>query len=221
MNTDSHQDRIQPTAAPSRRTYGRWRTRWIRGSLAWTVLSIATIALHGRTVEEKRTILFMGDSLTAGYGVELEESYPALIQQMLEAADLPYRAVNAGLSGETSAGGIRRLNWLLRQEIEILVVALGGNDGLRGLDPQATESNLQAILDQGHRESPHTVVMLAGMRAPPNMGPEYTDAFDRVFTSLTSRNDALLIPFLLEDVAAVPELTQADGIHPSGVAGPR
>lgn len=188
---------------------------WVRGGLAWVVVSIGTIALHARTVEEKRTILFLGDSLTAGLGVDLEESYPALIQEMLDAAGLPFRSVNAGQSGETSAGGLRRLNWLLRQEIEILVVALGGNDGLRGLDPLTTESNLQAILDRMHEESPHTVVMIAGMRAPPNMGSDYTRAFDRVFPGLTSRTRALLIPFLLEDVAAVPELSQADGIHPN------
>jgi len=128
---------------------------------------------------------------------------------------LPYRAVNAGVSGETSAGALRRLDWLLQQPVAVLVVETGANDGLRGQDPEATRGNIQAILDRARRQSLPPRIVLLGMEAPPNLGAEYTRRFRSVFPELARKNDALLVPFLLEGVAGIPSMNQADGIHPT------
>lgn len=160
-------------------------------------------------------VVFLGTSLTAGYGLPEDEAYPALVQAKIDAAGLAYRVVNAGVSGETSAGGLRRLDWLLRQPVAVLVVELGANDGLRGQDVDAMRGNLQAIIDQARAAHPGIRIAIAGMESPPNMGRAYTAAFRRVFPELAEANDATLIPFLLEGVAAVPELNQTDGIHPT------
>ncbi len=161
------------------------------------------------------TILFFGDSLTAGYGLEPDEAYPARIQEKIEKEGLNFKAVNGGLSGETSAGGLRRIQWMLRRPIAILILALGSNDGLRGLDPMNTRQNLQAIMDQTRQVNPHAVFLIAGLKAPPNMGSDYSEMFDRIFHDLAKINNSVLIPFLLEDVAGIPSLNQADGIHPN------
>lgn len=180
-----------------------------------------------KDVEEQRTeadnrpaILFFGTSLTAGLGLEPEEAYPAVIQQKLDSAGLAFRAVNAGVSGETSAAGLRRIDWLLQQPIAVLVLELGANDALRGQDLVAARQNLQAIIDRTHARYPAVRVVVAGMQAPPNLGSRYTREFRELFTALAQENQATLIPFLLEGVAAVPELNQADGIHPTA-AGAR
>jgi len=160
-------------------------------------------------------VLFLGTSLTAGYGLELEQAYPALIQQRIDSAGLEFRVVNAGESGRTSAGGLARIDWLLREPVAVLVLELGANDGLRGLDPDELRQNLQEIVDRTRAAHPAARIVVAGMEAPPNLGDRYTEAFRAVFPALAERNDAVLIPFLLEGVAAVPELNQADGIHPT------
>jgi len=160
-------------------------------------------------------ILFVGTSLTAGYGVDPSEAYPALIQQKIDAAGLRYRVANAGVSGETSAGARRRMDWLLRQEVAVLVVETGANDGLRAQDPDATRENIQAILDRARRQEPPPKLVLVAMEAPPNYGEEYRRRFRALYPELARRNGALLIPFLLDGVAGVAALNQADGIHPT------
>lgn len=159
-------------------------------------------------------VLFLGTSLTAGLGLSESEAYPALIQAKLDAAGIPLRVVNAGVSGETSAGGLRRIDWLLRQPVAVLVLELGANDALRGQDLEATRRNLQAIIDRTRAAHPDAAIVIAGMQAPPNLGDRYTSAFRDIFPDLARRNRAALIPFLLEGVAGVPRLNQADGIHP-------
>lgn len=160
-------------------------------------------------------ILFLGNSLTAGYGLTADEAFPALIQQKLDSAGYHYRVFNAGVSGETSAGGARRIDWLLRQPIAVLVLELGANDALRGQDLRATRANLQTIIDRTRARYPDVKIVIAGMQAPPNLGPRYTEEFRQLFIDLARENDATLIPFLLEGVGGVPELNQVDGIHPT------
>ena len=165
---------------------------------------------------EPRTIVFFGDSLTAGYGLDdPAEAFPALIQQKIDAAGRPWRVVNAGLSGETTAGGLRRLDWIMRQPIGIFVLELGANDGLRGIPPEASRSNLQAMIDRIRTRYPNVNVVLAGMQLPPNLGPEYIRQFATMYPELARKNHATLIPFLLEGVGGEPSLNQADGIHPN------
>jgi len=162
---------------------------------------------------ERPEVVFLGDSLTAGLGLPPEESFPALIQQRLDEAGLDFAVVNAGVSGDTSAGGLRRLEWALQGDPRVLIVALGGNDGLRGLPPEDLRRNLAAIIEGGQRAG--ATVMLAGMEAPPNNGPDYTARFRRVYPELARAYDIPLIPFLLEGVAGESSLNQADGIHPN------
>ena len=166
---------------------------------------------------DTKTIVFFGDSLTFGYGLDdpAAEAYPALIQQKLDAAHLPYRAVNAGLSGETSAGGLRRIDWILRQRIDIFVLALGANDGLRGIEPAVTRANLEAILDRVRVRNPAAKLIVAGMMMPPSMGSDYARDFDALFPTVAKSHHAILIPFLLAGVGGHPDLNQADGIHPT------
>jgi len=160
-------------------------------------------------------VVFLGTSLTAGYGLDEDEAYPARIQQKIDSAGLSYRVINAGVSGETSAGGLRRIDWLLRQPVAVLVIELGANDGLRGQDIDSMRMNLQRIIDSTRAQQPDARIVIAGMEAPPNMGRSFTDRFRRVFPEVARANDAALIPFLLDGVAAVPSLNQADGIHPT------
>jgi acyl-CoA thioesterase-1 len=157
----------------------------------------------------------LGTSLTAGLGVDPSEAYPAVIQQKLDAAGLGYRVVGAGVSGETSAGALRRMDWLLRQRVSVLVVETGANDGLRGQDPAATRANIQAILDRAHEQDPPPQIVLVAMEALPNYGEEYRESFRAIYPELAEANDALLVPFFLEGVAGRAELNQADGIHPT------
>lgn len=163
----------------------------------------------------KQTVLFFGNSLAAGYGVEPSQAFPALIGEKIDSAGLNYTVVNAGLSGETTAGGKSRIGWVLRQPVAVFVLELGGNDGLRGLPLSATRQNLQAIMDTVRRKSPQATIVLAGMQIPPNLGTDYTREFRELFKELADRNKAVLIPFLLENVGGIPKLNQADGIHPN------
>ncbi|MBL9186800.1 MAG: arylesterase [Opitutaceae bacterium] len=172
--------------------------------------------------EPPRTIVFFGDSLTAGYGLEdpSSQGYPAIIQRKIDAAGLAWRAVNAGLSGETSAGGLRRIDWILRQPIDVFVLALGGNDGLRGVDPAVTRGNLEKILERVRAKYPRAQLVVAGMQMPAGMGPEFAQAFAEVFPTVAAKHDAALIPFLLEGVGGSAALNQPDRIHPTA-AGQR
>ncbi|MDA1093792.1 MAG: arylesterase [Acidobacteria bacterium] len=158
-------------------------------------------------------IVFLGDSLTAGLGLAADASYPALLQQRLDAEGYRYDVVNAGVSGDTSAGGVRRLEWSLEGDVRILVVALGANDGLRGLPPNEMRKNLSAIL--GRAQAQGITIILTGMEAPPNYGAEYTRQFREVYTDLAREYRVRLLPFLLQGVAGVATLNQADGIHPN------
>jgi acyl-CoA thioesterase-1 len=165
--------------------------------------------------EKPPVILFFGDSLTAGYGLSPEESFPTLVEKSLIEKGKTCKVVNAGLSGETSAGGLARIDWVLRQPVDIFVLELGANDGLRGLPLEQTERNLQAIIDKVKAKSPDAKIVIAGMLVPPNMGPDYTEKFRKIFPELAKKNNATLIPFLLQDVAGDAKLNQPDGIHPN------
>jgi acyl-CoA thioesterase-1 len=167
-----------------------------------------------------KRLLFVGTSLTAGLGLEPEQAYPARIARRIDSLDLPYRVDNAGYSGETSAGALRRIDWLVREPVDVFVLETGANDGLRGLSVDSMRANIQAIIDRVRAASPNVRILLLGMEAPPNLGPRYTSEFRKVFPELAERNGATLLPFLLVGVAAVDSLNQGDGIHPN-VAGSR
>ena len=162
-----------------------------------------------------RTIVFFGDSLTAGFGLDPAQAYPALIQARVREAGLDYEVVNAGISGDTTSGGVARLDWVLRRPVDVFVLALGANDGLRGISPAETRRNLETILARVHARYPQAKLMVAGMQLPPNMGSAYTDEFRAVFPEVARAAGASLVPFLLEGVAARPELNQPDMIHPT------
>ncbi len=164
---------------------------------------------------EVKHIVFFGNSLTAGYGLDPSQAFPALIQQRIDSLKLPYLAVNAGLSGETSAGGNTRVDWILKQPVEIFVLELGANDGLRGIQLDETVKNLQSITDKVKTAYPQAKIVLAGMQVPPNMGKAYSDRFRALYGELAEKNNAALVPFLLEGVGGIPELNQGDGIHPT------
>ena len=168
-----------------------------------------------RVVVDEGVVLFFGDSVTAGYGLDPALAFPALVQERISARGWAYRVVNAGVSGETTSGGLRRIDWLLQQKVAVLVLELGANDALRGTDLALTAGNLQAIIDRARARYPKVEVVVAGMRVPPNLGADYTSAFAALFLRLAEVNDAHLIPFLLADVGGVPELNLADGIHPN------
>ncbi len=165
--------------------------------------------------DDRPVVLCVGTSLTAGLGLDPSEAYPALLQQKIDAAGLRYRVVNAGVSGETSAGARRRMGWLMRQPVAVLLVETGANDGLRGQDPGATRENIRAILDEARRQTPPPRLVLAGMEALPNYGEEYRRRFRAIYPELARRNGAALVPFLLDGVAGEARLNQADGIHPT------
>lgn len=168
-----------------------------------------------QNTEDLKVILFFGTSLTAGMGLNPNEAFPAVIQEKIDSLNLPYEVVNAGLSGETTASGKNRINWVMSQKIDIFVLELGANDGLRGIPLKETKSNLQAIIDMVKEKNPDTKIVLAGMEIPPNMGEAYTSEFRNIFPGLAKKNNLELVPFLLKGVGGVPELNQPDGIHPT------
>ncbi len=165
--------------------------------------------------EEKRTIVFLGNSLTAGYGLDPSQAFPALIQKKIDSMGLLYKVVNAGVSGETSSGGLGRISWILRQPIDIFVLELGANDGLRGIPVAETRKNLQAMIDSVASRYPAAKIMLAGMQIPPNMGATYASQFRELFPDLAKHNKITLIPFLLEGVGGEARFNQQDGVHPT------
>ena len=164
----------------------------------------------------KKTILFFGNSLTAGYGLDdPKQAFAGLVQARLDSLGLPWTGVNAGVSGETTAGGEGRIDWILKQPIDIFVLELGGNDGLRGIPVTETRENLQTIIDKVRSANPQVKIILAGMMVPPNMGPDYGKAFQKIYPELAEKNKVALIPFLLEGVGGEPALNLPDGIHPT------
>jgi len=166
-------------------------------------------------------VLFLGTSLTAGQGLDPEEAYPALIQKKIDAAGLGYRVVNAGVGGDTSADALGRLDWLLRQRVDVLVVETGANDALRGQDPAAIKENIRAILHEARAHAPAPRLVLVGMEAPRNLGPDYVRRFHALYPELARETGSVLVPFLLEGVGGVESLNQADGIHPTAAGHQR
>jgi acyl-CoA thioesterase-1 len=169
---------------------------------------------------DRERVVFLGTSLTAGYGLDASAAYPALIQQKIDSAGLPFEAVNAGVSGETSAGALRRIDWLLRDPPAVLVIETGANDGLRGQDIDSLRGNIQAIIDRANDLTPRPRIVLVGMRMLANYGSNYVRRFEAVYPELARRNNLSLVPFLLEGVAGVDSLNQPDQIHPTA-AGQR
>ena len=176
------------------------------GGLGWSADS--------KSSAETRNIVILGDSLAAGYGLDPTQAFPALLQRKVDDAGWNFKVINAGVSGDTSAGGLRRLDWLLKRKVDVLVIELGGNDGLRGLSPRAMKKNLQAIIDRTREKYPAARIVIAGMRMPANFG-EYALEFARVFPDLAAENNLPLVPFLLEGVGGKPELNLPDRIHPT------
>lgn len=180
------------------------------------ILVIIAVSLMAQdNNKEKKRILFLGNSITAGFGLTEEQAYPNIIQGKIDSLELNYICQNAGLSGETTSGGLRRLDWLLKQEIDILVIALGGNDGLRGIPPELSKENLEKIVGQARRKYPKIKIIITGMQAPPNMGKDFTERFKKVFEQVAKDKKTALVPFLLKDVGGYKDLNQADQMHPN------
>lgn len=167
------------------------------------------------TIAKTKTIVFFGNSLTAGYGLTPQQAFPALIQNKIDSLGLPYHVINAGVSGETSSGGGARIDWILKQPLDVFVLELGANDGLRGIPLSQTRQSLQSIIDKVKTKYPSAKLVLAGMQIPPNMGASYTAEFKNLYPELAAKNNMALIPFLLEGVGGEAKLNQEDGIHPS------
>lgn len=176
---------------------------------------IQEITAQQAPANAQKTILFFGNSLTAGYGIEQDDAFTGLTQDRIDSLGLNYRVINGGLSGETTAGGLSRLDWFLEDEPAIFVLELGGNDGLRGILPSESKKNLLGIIDKVRAKYPNTEIILAGMQIPPNMGQDYTDEFKNIYPEVAAEKNVKLIPFLLEGVAGDPSLNLPDGIHPT------
>jgi acyl-CoA thioesterase-1 len=168
-----------------------------------------------KTTQAVKTIIFFGNSLTAGFGLDPSEAFPALIQQKIDSSHLHYKVVNAGVSGETSSGGNSRVDWILKQPVDVFILELGANDGLRGIPVTETRKNLQSIIDKVKARYPQAKLVLAGMQVPPNMGHAYASQFRNIFSELAMHNQMALVPFLLEGVGGIRELNLPDGIHPT------
>lgn len=167
------------------------------------------------TAPIKKTIVFFGNSLTAGYGLSPSQAFPAIIQTKIDSLGLPYQVVNAGVSGETSSGGNSRVDWILRQPVDVFVLELGANDGLRGIPLSETRKSLQSIIDKVRSTYPAAKLVLAGMQVPPNMGQKYSTEFRNIYKELAGKNEMTLVPFILEGVGGETHLNQEDGIHPT------
>ena len=185
---------------------------FFRKILLLSVLLLATQHTHGETAKK---IVFLGDSITAGYGLKKEEAYPSLIKNLAAADGHHIEVVNAGLSGDTTSGGLRRVRILARKPMDLIVIALGGNDGLRGIPPKSSQTNLEAIVDIIQKNHPETKIIIAGMQMPDNMGEKYTHAFQKIFSTVAETKKVQHLEFLLEGVAAEKDLNFPDGIHPN------
>ena len=177
------------------------------------LLLAAVLSASAQTTN--RTVLVLGDSIAAGYGVDPEEGFVSILQKKVQDSKLPFTVVNGGVSGDTTSGGLRRIDWLLRRKIDVLLLELGGNDGLRGITPGASRTNLQAIIDKAKAKYPDVRVIVAGMQMPTTMGRDYTEEFTAIFPAIAKQNGTKLIPFLLEGVGGDPKLNQPDMIHPN------
>src|SRR5688572_25606059 len=184
----------------------------MRKHLCFLMLAISLLCA---AASEPKRIVVLGDSIAAGYGLDTEEAFPALIQEKIQRAGLNYAVINAGVSGDTTAGGLRRIGWLLRQPVHLLILELGGNDGLRGISPEETEKNLRGIIEKVREKYPSAQIVIAGMQMPENMGPEYVAKFRGIFPRVAKETKAALIPFLLEGVGGKAGLNQPDRIHPT------
>lgn len=188
--------------------------------LLWFVLIFLILTQTAKSEEPRRplkspTVLVLGDSLAAGFGVDPSEAFPAVLQQRAEASGMSVRVINGGVSGDTTAGGLRRLDWMLRSPVDVLFLELGGNDGLRGLPIESTRSNLTAIIQKTRSRHPKAEIVVAGMQMPPNVGQDYADRFRALFPAVAHEEKATLVPFLLEGVGGVPDLNLPDQIHPT------
>lgn len=180
---------------------------------AIVLILVLPLMLFGQ--DSPNRILFFGDSITAGYGIDKEDAFPALIQQKIDSLDWSFKAVNGGSSGETSAGGLTRIDWVLRQPVSVFVLELGGNDGLRGIDLDVTKENLQDIIDKVEDKYPDAKIIITGMQVPPNLGSDYTTRFKEIYPELAEENNTELIPYFLDELGGDSELMQSDGIHPT------
>lgn len=191
--------------------------KWLAFGVVAMVAGVGVSTAPAQNANEgKKRIVILGDSITAGYGLDREEAYPALLQKKAEEAGLAYEVVNAGVSGDTTAGGLRRVDWALGQKgADVLLIALGGNDGLRGISPEQTEKNLTGIVEKARAKSAGMKIVIAGMQMPDNMGPEYVTAFRATFAKVSEAEKTGSIPFLLEGVGGDEKLNQADRIHPT------
>ncbi len=180
-----------------------------------TLVGLLSFILFSSPLNEEKIIMFFGDSITAGYGLDPEYAYPSVIDSLLTARGYNVKIINAGLSGETTSGGLNRIDWVLRQKVDVFFLELGANDGLRGLPLDQTSKNLQAIIDKVKIKYPDVKIIIAGMMVPPNLGEEYSTKFQKIFRDIAKENKAELIPFLLEGVAGKPNLNISDGIHPN------
>jgi acyl-CoA thioesterase-1 len=182
-----------------------------------TILTIifTLLSLQLTSAQSTKTILFFGDSITAGLGVQQEQAFPALIQDRIDSLGMNYEVINGGLSGETSAGGLRRIDWILRRDIDLMILELGGNDGLRGIDLSSTKDNLQKIIEKFQAKNPDAQIILAGMQVPPNLGQDYTSEFQTIYPELAEENNLPLIPLIMDKLGGSEELIQGDGIHPT------
>ena len=185
--------------------------------LLWTNFGLwsADAPITSVAPNQRGRIVVLGDSITAGYGLDPAQAYPALLQQKIDAAGLPFVIVNAGVSGDTTSGGLRRIEWALGPGADVLIIALGGNDGLRGISPRQTAENLAGIIKRARRKVPALAVIVAGMQMPGNMGREFVEQFNAVFPAVAKENDAVLLPFLIQGVGGIAEFNQADLIHPN------
>lgn len=183
-------------------------------ALAFVVLSSAAVDQPPKS-SVRKSVVVLGDSIAAGYGLEPGESFPAVLQKKIDALTLPFVVVNAGVSGDTTASGLRRVDWLLKRPMAVLIIELGGNDGLRGISPAETKSNLDGIIKRVRARQPEVEIILAGMRMPPNVGTEYAREFENVFPAVAKENQVALIPFVLEGVGGREEFNLEDRIHPT------
>jgi acyl-CoA thioesterase-1 len=196
---------------------------WVGCCLAWIVLGglsaeppvTPSPPASPLSPATERVLVVLGDSLSAGFGVDPAEAWPARIQEWIRGARLPWKLVNAGVSGDTTAGGLRRLDWVLRRPVDALLIELGGNDGLRGLPLEVTRTNLQAVIERTRAKYPEARIVIAGMKMPDNLGEAYTRQFEGLFRDLAEKHRLVLIPFLLDGVGGRPELNLPDQIHPN------
>jgi len=194
------------------------RSFFVVCGLALAACTLSSAAAAGTTPSDapsRPRVVILGDSITAGYGLSPDEAYPAILQEKVDAAHLNYQIINAGLSGDTTAGGLRRVDWVLSVGAQVLVIALGGNDGLRGIPTKQTEANLTGIIQRARAKLPGLTVIVAGMQMPASMGADFAKDFDALFSRVAAENGALFVPSLLKDVGGIEKLNQSDFIHPT------